>query len=58
MDCSQPDSSVRGILEASCKSPGFPQDYYPSGLLGATAEARGPGDVEGSAWGMCEGWWG
>ena len=27
----------------------------PSGLLGATAEARGPGDVEGSAWGVCEG---
>ena len=27
----------------------------PSGLLGAAAEARGPGDVEGSAGGVCEG---
>ena len=27
----------------------------PSGLLGATAEARGPGDVAGSAWGVGEG---
>ena len=50
MDCSQPDSSCPWI------SPGIMQKLsVPSGLLGAAAEARGPGDVEGSAWGVCEG---